>query len=231
MKRFYENATAAAFENAYRILLDGKPLHTPGRKPLAAPSRALAEAIAAEWSAQGDRIEPETMKLTRLANTVIDGLSGQESIVADDIAAFAANDLLCYRAGEPEGLVMLQQAAWDPVLGWASAALGARFVLAEGVMPVQQPPAARAAVRSALRDHGAFALAPLHVITTLTGSALLALALDRGAIDADAAWSAAHVDEDFQASLWGSDSEAEKRRAFRRGEFDAAVRMLGLLRG
>ena len=228
--RFYTDAGIEETSGGARLVLDGKPVRTPAKRELIVPTSALAGAIAAEWNAQGEKIDPTTMPLTRLANTVIDGLIGREEAIKDDIESYAANDLLCYRAADPEGLVIFQRAAWDPVLAWAKETLGARFVLAEGVMPVEQPYDTRAAVRAALKPYDAFALAALHVMTTLTGSALLALAVARGVLAADEAWDAAHVDEDFQISLWGTDHDAEERRVHRRAEYDAAVRMLELLR-
>lgn len=229
LRRFYTNAGVEETRGGARLVLDGKPVRTPAKGELIVPTRPLAEAIAAEWNAQGEKIDPTTMPLTRLANTIVDGLIGREEAIADDIESYGANDLLCYRAGEPEGLVILQRAKWDPVLAWAKETLGARFVLAEGVMPVEQPYDTRTAVRAALKPYDAFALAALHVMTTLTGSALLALAVARGGLTADEAWDAAHVDEDFQIGLWSTDHEAKERRAYRRGEYGAAVRMLELL--
>jgi chaperone required for assembly of F1-ATPase len=193
------------------------------------PTRALADAIAAEWEAQRDHIEAETMPLTRLANSAIDGVAPDPGKVRADIVAFAASDLLCYRAGKPAGLVELQRRHWDPVLAWSSCALGARFEVGTGLMPVAQPDSTGDAVAAALDRLDPFRLAALHVITTLTGSALLALAHAHGALTAEAAWAAAHVDEDFQISQWGEDAEAKSRRARRWAEMQAASRLLAFL--
>ncbi len=228
-KRFYKAATVEGADRAYRILLDGRRVKTPGKRDFAVPSRALAEAIAGEWAAQGERIDPATMPLTRIANTVIDGVADEAAKVADDIRAFAASDLLCYRAPSNEELAMRQRAAWDPVLAWARCELGARFVLAEGVMPVEQPVEALARVRAALEALDPFRLAALHVMMTLTGSALLAIALARGRLTCAEAWAAAHIDEDWQIEQWGKDSEAEARRRHRFAEFQAASRLLDTL--
>lgn len=230
LARFYAKAGVEETPGGARLALDRKPVRTPAKNELIVPTRALAEAIAAEWNAQGEKIEPATMPLTRLANTVIDGLIGREEAIKDDVESYGANDLLCYRAGEPEGLVLLQRAKWDPVLSWAREALGARFALAEGVMPAEQPYDTRSAVRAALKPYDVFALAALHVMTTLTGSALLALAVARGELTAGEAWDAAHVDEDFQIGFWGTDDEAMQRRVKHRAEYDAALRMLDFLR-
>jgi chaperone required for assembly of F1-ATPase len=169
------------------------------------------------------------MPLTRFANTAIDAVADAREAVVNDIVAYAASDLVCYRAEGPQELVVLQARHWNPILKWAADSLGARFNIIEGVMPRTQPEATLAAVRAAIEPYDAFRLAGLHVVTTLTGSALIALALDNGAVSADEGWNAAHVDEDYQISLWGEDAEAAARRRARRAEFDAAYRWLKLL--
>lgn len=224
-KRFYKDVTVG--EGAFfQILLDGRVIKTPGKKALFLPSRALADAVAAEWDAQSELIDPSTMPLTRLANTAIDAVSSAQDEVAADIVAYAGRDLLCYRAEAPQDLTERQAKAWDPVLAWAREALGARFDVAEGVMPIDQPRASLAAFAKALQPHDAFRLTALHVLTTLTGSAILALAHGRGALDAGDAWAAAHVDDDHQIALWGEDYEASEKRKHRKAEFDAASRFL-----
>jgi chaperone required for assembly of F1-ATPase len=192
------------------------------------PVRVLAEAIAAEWSAQGEIIDPLTMPATRFANSVVQGVLNNVAAVADDVAKYFASDLLCYRAGHPEGLVAREAAHWDPILFWARDALGAHFMLAEGVMYVRQPEAAIAAVRDAL-PNDPWKIAALHVITTLTGSALLALALFHDVIDQDKAWAAAHVDEDWNAEKWGVDEEVASRRAAKSVDFRAVAGILKAL--
>jgi chaperone required for assembly of F1-ATPase len=192
------------------------------------PSRRLAAALADEWNAQVERIDPAAMPVTRLVNSAIDGVAPRMNEVRADVLAYAGTDLLCYRAGEPERLAASQARHWDPVLVWAERRLAVRFALAEGVMHVPQPDDTLAAVAAALeRYDDPFALAALHVATTLTGSALLALALAEGKIGAEEAWAAAHVDEDWNMLLWGEDAEALARRARRLAEFRAAALALG----
>lgn len=224
-KRFYERAGVEQGEAGFRALLDGRVVRTPARRELAAPSRAVAQAIAAEWDAQKDVIDPAQMPLTRLANSIIDGVAGQTEAVAGDIAKYLGSDLLFYRAGEPEGLVAEQRLHWDPVLDWARDALGAHFVLAQGVTYANQPEAAIEAARAAI-PREPWALGALHSVTTLTGSALLALALAARRIDTEAAWQAAHVDEDWNMQAWGADEMALARRAVRRAEMQAAALIL-----
>ena len=228
-KRFYERATVGeGGQNNYVVLLDGKQVYTPARKPLAAPSRSLAKAIAAEWNAQANEIDPARMPLTRLANAVIDAVAAKPAEVAAGIEQYLGSDLLFYRAAAPAGLVAEQAQHWDPVLAWARDELGARFVLAQGVMHVTQPQEAIAAARASIPAEP-WRLAALSSITSLTGSALLALALHAGAIDADAAWAAAHVDEDWQMAQWGKDELALARRAYREAEMQAAATVLRLM--
>jgi chaperone required for assembly of F1-ATPase len=229
LKRFYKEVTvgAGAF---FQVLLDGRVIKTPGKRALILPTRSLAEMVAAEWVAQDEDINPGSMPLTRFANTAIDAVSEAQDEVGADIVAYAARDLLCYRAIEPAELVRRQSAAWDPVIAWAREALGAHLTVVPGLMPVDQPVMTLKKIASALEPHEAFRLTGLHVMTTLTGSALLALAHARGFLSSEEAWAAAHVDEDYQISLWGSDYEAEDRRKQRHADFEAASRMLASLR-
>jgi chaperone required for assembly of F1-ATPase len=223
-KRFYAEARAAAADGGFGVLLDGKPLRTPQRKPLVLPTLAAAEILADEWRARREIIDPAGMPATRIANTALDGVAGQEREVLADLLRFAGNDLLCYRAGAPRGLVDRQAAAWDPPLAWCRDRLGANFICVEGVNHVEQPGEAVAALG---RRFEAFAdplrFACLHAVTTLGGSAILALCLAEGAIDAEAVWKAANIDEDWNVEHWGEDEEASQRRAFRRAEMNAAA--------
>ena len=227
--RFYQRAEAGevAGEGGFPILLDGKPVRTPARQPLAAPSKAVAEALAAEWQAQRDTIDPGRMPLTRLANAIIDSVAKNPAPAAAEIEKYLGSDLLFYRAGEPEGLVASQSQHWDPVLEWARDALGARFVLTQTIMFMSQPPDAIAAAAKAIPTDP-WQLGAVNSTTTLTGSALLALALAHGRLDADAAWVAAHVDEDWNMAKWGRDETALERRAYRLAEMQAAAQVLSM---
>jgi len=227
-KRFYSTAGVSEEPDGFVVTLDGRPVRTPGRNVLGAPSRALAEAMAAEWDAQRETIDPLSMPLTRLANSVIDGVAGNVAAVADDMARYFESDLLFYRAGFPDALVARQAKHWDPVLRWAADDLGAHFILTEGVMHVTQPEAAVATVR-ALLPQDAWSVGALHVVTTVTGSALLALALRQRVLDADGVWAAAHVDEDWNRETWGADEEVAQRRAARLKDYAAAALVLKAL--
>ncbi|MBB3607807.1 ATP12 family chaperone protein [Rhizobium sp. BK602] len=230
-KRFYKDVTIRESEDGYAIELDGKVVKTPARRPLAVPTEALAKLVAAEWARQTDVIDPATMPVTRLVNTALDGVATDPQAVFEDILRFSASDLLCYRANQPERLVERQSERWDPVIDWAAQDLGARFILAEGVMHQEQPREAIAAFAVTLRKYDTpLELASLHTITTLTGSAILALAFAEGRLSFAEVWSLAHLDEDWTIEQWGSDEEAEQRRAQRFEEFQAATDVFSALR-
>lgn len=224
-KRFYAEATAAPVEGGHGVLLDGRPVRTPSRAVLAVPSPALAAALAAEWAAQGEFIEPMSMPLTRLVNSALDGVAPRAAETAAEIVKYAGSDLLFYRADGPSSLIARQAAHWDPVLGFIRDRLGARFVLSEGIRFVDQPEGSLATVRAVLPGDP-LRLAALASMTALAGSALLAISVWLGGLDAEAAWTAAHVDEDHQIELWGADAEASARREARRREFMAAAALL-----
>jgi chaperone required for assembly of F1-ATPase len=225
-KRFYAKAGVGEAEGGgFTVTLDNRPICTPSGRIITIPSRAIAEAVAAEWEAQQEMINPLTMPMTRFANSVVEAVVDRTAAVTEDIARYFNSDLLFYRAGHPEALVAREAKHWDPVLFWAADELGAHFILAEGVVHVHQPDEAVAAARAAL-PADPWSIAATHVVTTLTGSALLALALARGLLDAEAVWAAAHVDEDWNADQWGTDEEAAERRAARSVDFRAAARIL-----
>ena len=229
-KRFYASATVAPRDNgSFGIELDGRPIKTPAGHALAVPTQSLADAIAGEWNAQGDDIVPASLPLTRLANSAIDAVAEREAEVAQDIVNYAASDLLCYRAASPAGLVENQARLWDPILAWIRAKYDAPFKVGTGVKHLEQPAESLEAVRQVISAFGPFQLAALHVITTLTGSALIALAHAKRFLDTDAAWEAANVDESWQASQWGEDFEAAQRQKRRFSEFLTASRFFDLV--
>ena len=226
MKRFYTTVTVAA---GNRILLDGRPVKTPGRADLAAPTQGLAEAIAEEWSGQGEEIDPRGMKMTGLANAAIDRIGPEREAFARGLAVYGESDLLCYRAEGPAPLVARQAERWDPILAWARSRYDVEFEVAAGVMHRKQPEASVSRLRQAVLARDAFALAGLSHLVTVSGSLIVALALAEGAIDLESAWAAAPLDELWQIETWGADAEAEKALAARRADFEAGHRFLGLL--
>ena len=229
MKRFYKKAAAAAQDGVFSILLDGRPVRTPNKGLLHLPSEGLADAIAGEWDAQAETIEPASMPLTQLASTAIDRVAPQKQAVAAEIARYAETDLLCYRADGPQVLVQRQKEAWQPLLDWLAAEHGARLTVTAGIQPVQQPADAVAKVREAVAGFGHFPMAALSSATSSMGSVVLGLALVSGRISAQKAAEAAFIDEVFQLEQWGSDKDEEARLSRLRSELDAVERFLTLI--
>ncbi len=228
MKRFYKTVSIAEAEG-WRVELDNRPIKTPARNALALPTRPLAEAAAAEWEMQGDEIDPLSMPLTGLANAAIDRVTPDPVRFAADLARYSESDLLCYRAEEPPELVARQQAEWEVLLGWARGRYDIAFEIVTGIIHRPQPPATIARLSEAVAARDPFALAGLSPLVTISGSLVIALALAEGAIEPDAAFDAAHLDELWQAERWGEDTLALAARDARRGDFNAAARFLKLL--
>ena len=225
MRRFWTDVTVEGGE----VRLDGRPVRTPGRVPLVLPTTALAEAVAAEWRGVGEQIDPRAMPLTGLANAAIDRIAPDPAAFAAGLARYGESDLLCYRAGVPEPLVERQAAAWDPPLAWARGRYDVRFAVTSGVMHVAQPPATVTRLGEAVAALDAWRLAGLSPIVTITGSLVLGLALVERAMDADAVWHAARIDEAWQAEMWGEDALAVQATKARWGEFEAGVAFLETL--
>jgi len=226
-ERFYTDVSAVPVENGFVVLLDGRKVITPARRELILPSEGLAMLIAGEFRLQAEVIDLAIMPMTRLANTVVDGIADDSQPVVEDILRFAANDMLFYRAESPCELATWQGEQWDPVLDWAEWEMSARFITGEGIMHIEQPREAMAAVSLYLRKFTSpFALAALHAMTTLTGSALIALGMAAGEIDVVRGWKLAHLDEDWTAEHWGDDDEAKARRICRESEIRAAAAIL-----
>ena len=214
MKRFYKDAAVGEAEDGFRVLLDGRPVKTPAKNALALPTRALAEAIAAEWQEQGEDIDP----------------AANRDAVIDAILRFGENDLLCYRAHQPPELAALQAQGWDPVLAWARRRHGVDFILVEGFTHADQPPATLAAFRAALGAHDPFSLAALHVVASVAGSVVLALALADGELAPAQIFALSRIDEDYQASKWGRDHEAEIRARNLARELETAAQFIAAAR-
>jgi len=229
-RRFYVSASIAAVAEGHAVRLDDKPVLTPARRVLAVPVPALAMAIAEEWDSQKEVIDPAKMPLTRLANVIIDGVAQRPRPVAAEVAKYLGTDLLFYRAASPQALVERQRLHWDSVLSWAAGALGAHFESTVGVTQIVQPAEALKAAEAAFPGDE-WRLGAVHSITTLTGSALLALALARGRLSVGQAWEAANVDEDWNLEQWGRDELALERRAFRFAELNAAATVLHCVTG
>jgi chaperone required for assembly of F1-ATPase len=205
--RFYRDVSVERAGEAHRVLLDGKPIRTPGGAAFLLPSDALAQAVAQEWRAQGEKLKPETMLLTKLANTAIDRVAPHREACIEQILAFAKSDSVCYRATGPQDLIARQSAQWDPLLQWARERYGAQFQTATGIGFVEQPREAVSALARALAGRDDFALAAIHAAAALTSSAIIALGLSEGWLDPDAAFVAAELDQIYQSERWGEDPE------------------------
>ena len=226
MRRFYKSAGVG---EGNLVMLDSRPVKTPGRAPLAPPSARLAEAIADEWNAQGEKIDPWAMPLTGLANAAIDRVAPAKEAFARGLAVYGESDLLCYRAEGPAQLVARQAELWDPLLAWARDRYDVSFEVTAGVIHRPQPPETVARLAAAVHGYDAWRLAALQPLVTIAGSLVIALALAESAIDLDRAWDAGTLDEQWQIEQWGEDAEAMKALAGRRADFAAAARFLSLL--
>jgi chaperone required for assembly of F1-ATPase len=229
MKRFYKQVSIEPVDGGHAIRLDGRAVKTPARAELVLPTIALARAVAAEWEAQVEAIDPASMRLTGLANAAIDKVAADHDTFVRDVAVYGETDLLCYRADGPEPLVERQIALWDPLLAWAKARYAIDFVLATGIIHRAQPAETIARLTAAVRDIDPFPLVALQRLVTISGSLVIGLAMLEGAIDARAAFDAAHLDELWQAELWGEDWMATDARDARRDDFEAAARFVALL--
>lgn len=235
-RRFYKEAAVIEADGLFHLALDGRLAKTPAKNKLALPTRDAGEALAAEWQEVGELIDPLAMPVTRIVNSAIDGVKSEMEAVLEETVKFCGSDLICYRAGDPASLVDAQSAHWDPLLALVREKTGARFICAEGVMFTAQPPESIALLSKAVEDllgnqpEPALLLAALNVMTTLTGSAIIALAVAWGDLSPEQAWAAAHVDEDFQMRVWGADDEALQRRARRWKEMQAAAKLFQLCR-
>ncbi len=238
-KRFYARASWAAVPpgaagpagDGFRVLLDGKAVKTPAKGEMALPNQALAEAIAAEWQAQGAEVESRLLVLTGLAWTAIDRVGPVREPVVDELAGYGAHDLVCYHAETPAELAARQRERWQPLLDWAARALDAPLAVTTGLVSIEQPPQALAALRRAVAAQNDFELTVLSAAATAAGSLVIGLALVAGRIDAAAAFDAAQLDESYQIDRWGEDPEAARRRAAIKADLAAAARFLALLRG
>ncbi len=231
MKRFYKETAVDQGDGGHRILLDGRPMRTPAKAVLVVPTRALAEAIAAEWGAVPDKadINVSHLPLTRLAATGLDRVTSQRARVIEDTAKYAGSDMLCYRAREPETLVKRQQEIWQPLLDWADARYGARLVVVEGLAFVEQPADAVARLSAAVATHSDLGLSALYNLTHISGSLIVALAVAEGHLAAADAFAAAQLDELYQIERWGEDPIATKRHEGIRHDIEAGARFLALL--
>lgn len=229
MKRFYKKASAVKVDEGFGIELDGKPLKSPAKAPLVLPNGRLAEAVAAEWQAQEDRVVPDSMPIMSFVSTAIDRVMPQHEAVAGEITAFAGSDLLCYRATYPADLAAEQAAKWQPVLDWATLRFDVPFTVTDGVMPISQSAATLMVLGRHVVGYDSFRLTGLHTLTTIYGSLVLALAAVEGEKTMADAFGVSQIDEEHQAHQWGRDEEATLRHERLSREIDATERFFSLL--
>lgn len=222
-KRFWKETSVGEVDGGFQVTLDGRAVKTPAKAPLIVPTRVLADAMATEWNAQEEAIDPNTMPVTRMANSAIDKVSLQHAAVADMLAAYGDSDLLCYRATDPRELVARQAALWDPILDWAVDSLGARLNTASGVMHVAQAPDALENLTRRVHALDDFHLAAFHDLVAISGSLVLAFAVVEKRLDVDDGWALSRVDESWQEELWGVDEEAHEHAEKKRGAFAQAA--------
>ncbi len=227
-KRFWSEVSVISEGEGYAIRLDTREAKTPAKAPLVVPTRALAEAISAEWSGVEDVINPRLMPFTGSANAAIDKVAPQFVEVADMIAAYGASDLLCYRAEGPDALVARQAESWDPLLEWSEAAFGAVLHPTVGIMPVDQPVPSVAALREQVHGFTAFELTAFHDLVAMSGSLIIGLAVTRGHLEPQEAWVASRIDEHWQAEQWGQDEDAMATEEIKRSAFAHAARFFRL---
>ena len=229
MKRFWKSAAAVEREDGWSVELDEKPLRTPAKAALVVPTSPLADAIAAEWNAAGEKLDPRDMPLTGLANAAIDRVAPDKQAFAAGLARYAEGDLACYRADGPPALVERQAESWDSLLGWARRRFDVDFRTTSGILHVDQPPATVERLAHAVASLDVFRLAGLSPLVTIGGSLVAALCVLEGAMKPVEAWNSVSIDDRWQLEQWGADPEAEAALENRRRDFFAAARFLELL--
>ena len=231
MKRFYKDVTAAEKDGRYQILLDNRPVKTPGRNALLLPTDALAEAVAEEWQVQGEEIDLVSMVMTGFANAAIDHVQGKREAFAAPIIAYGETDMLCYRAESDSAQAEEQTREWEPLLQWLEAHYGVPFIRVEGIIHQTQPDESLKKIADAVLSYDDFTLAAMNPLTTISGSVLSVLALLEGHMSAEQLWPLVNLEELWQVEQWGEDFEARETREKKRVQFMAAARFYELLQG
>jgi chaperone required for assembly of F1-ATPase len=225
-KRFWTETRAVEQSVGFSVELDGRAIKTPGKLPLIVPTRALVDMIVAEWDGQGEKIDPSTMPATRASNSAIDTVSVHFDTVVDQLTEYVGSDLLCYRADNPVELIAKQALVWDPLLDWFSNIFGTSLAVTTGIIPIAQDPTCLEAVRTRLSSLTSFELTGMHDLITISGSAVIALAVEANHLKVSEGWAASRVDEDWQIQLWGEDDEANATAALKKADFEFAKQML-----
>jgi len=232
-KVFWSDVDVGQSDNGFKVLLDGRDLKTPAKSTLQVPTMALAEGIAAEWRSlkdKKDKIDPEALPLTKLANAAIDKISVQSEPIIEMLAEYATTDLLCYRATSPKGLADRQEQIWQPLLDWFSDTHDVGLEVGSGVMPIRQPTQVLTDCAALLKSYSHFELAAVYDLITLSGSFVIGVATAAGKIEITDAWAASRIDEDWQIAEWGEDEDAMSLAATRQNAFERAAFVLTLLK-
>ncbi len=228
VRRFWKEVDVAPVEGGFAVRLDGRPIRTPGKAAMVLSTRALAQVVAAEWSAQEGEVRPTAMPATRTANSAVDTVGLHRESIVDDLAGYGATDLVSYRAEEPRDLCDLQAAGWDPLVTWVKLRFGVALRVGRGVVPVDQPVETLAALQAEVARQDDFQLAALHDLVALSGSLVIALAVIDGVRSAEEAWDLSRIDEAWQIAQWGGDEEAEAVAREKRAAFVHAARFHAL---
>ena len=229
-KRFWTSTDVQQIDGGFTVVLDGRSIKTPAKAPLVLPSYAMAQALAVEWDAQAEKIDPNTMPMTRAANAAIDKVQHQHAAVADMLAEYGGTDLLCYRADTPQELIDRQAQHWDPILDWAHREFGARLNLAQGVMFAEQPQDSLDVLRTATHAFDTFELTGFHDLVAMSGSLVLGFAVARDHLTPAQAWTLSRIDEEWQIEQWGRDEEADSMAAVKQTAFEDAYRFMKLIK-
>lgn len=231
MKRFYKDVSVSPVGESHAILLDGRPMKTPQRNPLAVPLSGLADGIAAEWAAQGEDIIPASMPLTGLAQGALDQVENERDRIVGRIGAFADSDMLYYRADAGQQALIDHQAEhWDPLLDWARDRYDVGFNLIHGIRYEAQPEETITRLTNVVEAQDGFAVAAMLSLVGLSGSLIATLALVEQAYDTETLWPLVNLEELWQEQQWGRDDVAVAMRDLKQAEFEAAARFLHLSR-
>ena len=226
IKRFYNSVSITQETNGYCVRLDDIPIRSPRKKIIECTNLEIATGLQEEWTQQKEYMDPITMPKTRILNAAIDGVEENFDAVIDTIGSYASSDLICYRASDPEKLVLRQQQTWDPILDWLNQTYGIVFKVTTGVLPIEQLNDSIQKVKDLLRNYSSVQLAAFYTITTLGGSVILALALEKKAFNPESIWQAINIDEDWNIEHWGQDTEAFRTRKTKQLDFNAATQIL-----
>lgn len=231
MKKFYKAAEAGTAPGGYVVRLDGKPFRTPLKNLVLLESKPLAEAVAEEWARQGDNVQPLSMPMTLLANTMTDKTKGEgRQEVSDRLLEYGSSDLVCYFATHPAELVKRHQEHWQPLVLWMEEAYGITFKIVSGIQYHHQPQESLDKLETLLESLSPADFTVVQAAAATAGSLVIALALLQGRLLPENAYQASCVDEIYQLEMWGEDAEAQKRLEMIHSELKEITRFRDLVK-